>query len=293
MRPTSLKPPSCMVLPTDFQQPARRAFDYAVRLASVCGARLNIVHVIKALSESARESPGSRSLNPLKTAALLELGRLTSRARDAGLHAEHRLLFGGPSDSILEFTADCHAGLIVMGTHGHTGWDRLRLGSTAQAVVRGASCPVLTLQEVVARDSYRHHVKVNLERLLVATDFSPCADAALHYVSGLAARLSAQVCLVHAADEGLSDKVGQRKLNMLVRELQRNGGIAESMSAPGDPVEVILRLAEEWQADVIAVGTQGRRGLSRLLLGSVAESLLRRAGCPLLVVRNRRAGPRR
>ena len=94
-----------------------------------------------------------------------------------------------------------------MGTHGHTGWDRLRLGSTAQAAVRGASCPVLTLPEMVARDSYRHHAKVNLERLLVATDFSPCADAALHYVSGLAARLKAQVCLVHVADEGLSDKL--------------------------------------------------------------------------------------
>ncbi|MCE3223663.1 MAG: putative Universal stress protein [Nitrospira sp.] len=79
---------------------------------------------------------------------------------------------------------------------------------------------------------------------------------------------------------------------MLVRELQQNGGAAESMSAQGHPVEVILRLAEEWQTDMIAVGTQGRRGLSRLLLGSVAESLLRRAGCPLLVVRNRRDGPR-
>jgi nucleotide-binding universal stress UspA family protein len=282
-----------MVLPTDFQQPAQRAFNYAVRLSSVCGARLNIVHVIKTVSESARESPGSRSLNPLKTAALLELGRLTSRARDAGLHAEPHLLFGGPSDSILEFTADCHAGLIVMGTHGRTGWDRLRLGSTAQAVVRGASCPVLTLQEVVARDSYRHHAKVNLGRLLVATDFSPCADAALRYVSGLATGLSAQVCIMHAADEGLADKIAQRKLSMLVRQLQQHGRSAESRSAQGHPVEVILRLAEEWQADMIAVGTQGRRGLSRLLLGSVAESLLRRAGCPVLVVRNRRDGSRR
>jgi len=286
MRTASNPTTSCILLPTDFQQPARRAFTYALKLASVYGARLEIVHVIKTVSESSQVSPDSRSLNPLKTAALLELGRLTSMAKDAGIHAQPRLLFGGPSDCILESSAACHAGLIVMGTHGRTGWDRLRLGSTAQAVVREASCPVLTLQEVVARDSFRHHARVSLDRLLVATDFSPCADAALHAVSGLAARLKAQVCIVHAADEGMAHKLGQRKLKILTRELQRNGIAAESMSAPGDPVEIILRLAEEWQADVIAAGTQGRRGLSRVLLGSVAEALLGRAGCPVLILRN-------
>ncbi|MGZ9274843.1 MAG: universal stress protein [Nitrospira sp.] len=286
MRSTSRPSSPCIVLPTDFQQPARRAFNYALKLASVYGVRLEIVHVIKTVSESSQVSPESRSLNSLKTSALLELGRLTSMAKDAGINAQPRLLFGGPSDCILESAAACHAGLIVMGTHGHTGWDRLRLGSTAQAVVREASCPVLTLQEVVARDSFRHHAKVSLDRLLVATDFSPCADAALRYVSGMAARLKAQVCIVHAADEGMAHKLGQRKLRILTRELQQNGIAAESMSAPGDPVEIILRLAAQWQADVIAAGTQGRRGLSRMLLGSVAETLLGRAGCPVLILRN-------
>ncbi len=286
MRSTSRPSSPCIVLPTDFQQPARRAFNYALKLASVYGVRLEIVHVIKTVSESSQVSPESRSLNSLKTSALLELGRLTNMAKDAGINAQPRLLFGGPSDCILESAAACHAGLIVMGTHGHTGWDRLRLGSTAQAVVREASCPVLTLQEVVARDSFRHHAKVSLDRLLVATDFSPSADAALRYVSGMAARLKAQVCLVHAADEGMAHKLGQRKLRILTRELQRNGIATESMSAPGDPVEVILRLAAQWQADVIAAGTQGRRGLSRMLLGSVAETLLGRAGCPVLILRN-------
>lgn len=287
MRSLSGKTTSCILLPTDFQQPARRAFTYAVKLARVLGARLEIVHVIKAVTESSQVAPDSRYLNPLKTSALLELGRLTSTAKEAGVHAEPSLLFGNPSDCILESAARFHTGLIVMGTHGRTGWDRMRLGSTAQAVVREAPCPVLTLQEVVARDSFRYHAKVSLDRLLVATDFSPCADAALHYVSGLAAQLKAQMCVVHAADEGVAKQVGQRKLNTLTRELQRRGIEAESLCLPGDPVEVILRQAAQWQADVIAVGTQGRTGLSRLVLGSVAEAVLGRAGCPVLIVRNR------
>jgi nucleotide-binding universal stress UspA family protein len=287
MRATSKKSTSCIVLPTDFQQPARRAFTYAVKLATVLGVRLHIVHVIKAVSESSRVSADSRYLNPRKTSALLELGRLARLAKEGGINTEPHLLFGEPSDSILKSAARFHAGLLVMGTHGRTGWDRLRLGSTAEAVVREARCPVLTLQEVVARDSFRHHAKVKLDRLFVATDFSSCADAVLHYLSRLATGLKAKVCVLHAIKEGAAKHIVEQKLNAVTEGLQRRGIEAESLSIPGDPVEIILKQAAEWQADVIAVGTQGRRGLSRLVLGSVAEAVLRRSGCPVLIVRNR------
>lgn len=283
MRAIAKKPTPCILLPTDFQQPARRAFTYALKLATVLKFRLEIVHVIKTVSESAQVSPDNRSLNPLKTSALLELGRIARAAKEAGIHAQPSLLFGSPEDCILESAIRLRAGLIVMGTHGRTGWDRMRLGSTAQAVVREAPCPVLTLQEVVARDSFRHHAKVMLERLLVATDFSPCADWAIRYVTKLAGKLGAQVCVVHASDEGEAKSLVQRKLDRMIRELERNGIQAESVCVAGDPVRVILEQAALWQADVIAVGTQGRTGLSRLVLGSVAEAVLGRAGCPVLI----------
>ncbi|MDR4479902.1 MAG: universal stress protein [Nitrospira sp.] len=285
MRASSHRSVASILLPTDFQQPARRACTYALKLANIYGARLKIVHVIKTLSESSQVSPDHRSLDSIKTSALLELGRLTRLAQDAGIHAEPRLLYGIPGDCILEAAARVNAGLIVMGTHGRMGWDRLRLGSTAQAVVRKASCPVLTLQDVVARDSFRHHAKVSLARLLVATDFSSCADAALRYVSGLALRLKAQLHLVHVSEEGTAQEGGKRKLKRLLRRLEEDGMEASGISLPGDPLSMILKQAEQWQADVIVAGTQGRRGLSRLLLGSVAEGLLGRAACPVLIVR--------
>jgi len=275
------------VLPTDFQQPARRAFTYALKLATVLGTSLNIVHVIKTVSESALVGPQHRSLNPLKTSALLELGRMARAAEDAGLRTESSLLFGAPTDCILESTTRSHAGLIVMGTHGRTGWDRVKLGSTALAVVRAAPCPVLTLQEVVARDSFRHHAKVRLARLLVATDFSSCADGVVRYVTDLVLKLKARMCVVHATDEGEAKLIAQRKLDRVTRELARNGVQGESVCVAGEPVQVILEQAALWQADVIAVGTQGRTGLSRLVLGSVAEAVLGRAGCPVLIANRR------
>ncbi|MGC3976212.1 MAG: universal stress protein [Nitrospira sp.] len=287
MRTITRKPTPCILLPTDFQQPARRAFTYALKLATVLGARLDLVHVIKTISGPGQVTPDYRSLNPLKTSALLELGRMARTANEAGICAEPSLLYGTPMDGILDRATRVHARLIVMGTHGRTGWDRMRLGSTALAVVREAPCPVLTLQEVVARDSFRHHAKVSVARLLVATDFSSCADGMVRYAAQLAGKLGAQICLLHASDEGEAELLAQRKLNGVKRGLEREGVPVEAVCMPGDPVEVILEQAEGWQADVIAVGTQGRTGLRRLVLGSVTEAVLRRAGCPVLIANHR------
>ncbi len=89
--------------------------------------------------------------------------------------------------------------------------------------MREALCPVLTLQEVVARDSFWHHAKVKLDRLFVATDFSSCSDAALHYVSGLATGLKANVCVLHAAAERAGKHIVRQKLNAVTEGLQQRG----------------------------------------------------------------------
>jgi len=81
-------------------------------------------------------------------------------------------------------------------------------------------------------------------------------------------------------------KEGQRKLNGLVAALRRQGIEVDGVCIPGEPIEAILGQAARWEADVIAVDAQSRRGLSRWVLGSIAEGVLRRAGCPVLVVKH-------
>jgi nucleotide-binding universal stress UspA family protein len=290
MRVASKKTTACVLLPTDFQQPARRAFSYGIALARLLGARMEILHVIKIVSDSSGPPPDSRYLRSLKTSALLDLGRLARIAKEAGTHAEPQLDFGAPDACILESVDKTQPKLIVMGTEGRTGWDRLRLGSTAQTVVRQAPCPVLTVHGgLTGGDVVRHPARVRLGRMLAATDFSPCAEEALKAVSALARLIDAKICVVHVAAKERAMKDGQRKLNHLMRELRRKGIEAEGVCLSGEPIETILSQAGGWEADVIAVGTQGQRGLSRLVLGSVAEGVLRRAGCPVLVVK--RAAP--
>jgi nucleotide-binding universal stress UspA family protein len=277
-----------MLLPTDFQQSARRAFLYGVKLAIGIPARLEILHVIKAPVDGPNAARDSRYLRSVKTAALLNLGRLTEAARAKGAQAQPLLRYGVPAACILEVVKQVHAEMIVIGTEGRTGWDRLRLGSTAEAVVREAPCPVLTVHGGLAGDAPGHPARIRLRRLLVATDFSVYAGAALHAVARLAATLDARVCLLHAAEPAADGKPAERRLAKLVQELRYQHIEAESVCAVGDPVETILIQAAAWQADLIAVGTQGRRGLSRLMLGSVAEALLKRAGCPVLTVAKQR-----
>lgn len=286
MKPTMKKTVRPVLLATDFEQASRRAFTYAIKLAGTTGASLQILHVIKTVSESASAAPDRRHLNSIKTAALLELGRLTRLAREAGVHAEPSLRYGVPDACILEAVQRLHPGMIVIGTEGRTGWDRLRLGSTAQTVVRQATCPVLAVHGGLAGDAVRHHARVKLERWLLATDFSSYAEEARRAVCVLTAGSDARIYAVHAAASESALAQGKRKMSGLMEDLRRKDPEAEGLCLPGEPVETILAQAAQWRADVIAVGTQGRRGLSRLLLGSVAEGVLRRAGCPVLVVRN-------
>lgn len=287
-----------ILLATDFSKPARRAYAYALKLSGITKARLVLLHVVKAMPGFETWSPSARrSIQSLRTKALLELGRMVRIAKDDGIAAEYKLIVGIPEDSILKVAEQIRAELIAMGTHGRTGWDRLQLGNTAETLLRHARCPVLTVHASTAADAPVNPRRVKLKTILVALDFSASSEAALRAATWLAQRADARVILVHAAgsvsrkrgravesaDHGV-DRLFQRAVEAARAERSVIGRIVE----PGSPVEVILDQAKRASADLIVTGTNGRRGVERLLLGSVAESIVRRAGCPVLVAK---AGP--
>ncbi len=300
--PRGVKKPTVLVA-TDFMKPAQRAFGYALKMATALDGRLVILHVLKGLDET---PGGLRSeadyLKPLKTAALLELGRLSRIAQDAGLSSEPKLVLGDPVTAVLEEAQSRGADLIVLGTHGRTGWDRLQVGSTAIGVERRAPQAVLTVRGVVAGDAKSAH-RPTLHHLLVATDFSPAAQAALNWAARLAKQGEATLLLVHALEESpnpggpipQSQEQGRKgpddhqppeqRLETLVSSLKGQGLTAEGICVSGMPVQVILDEAARCAADVIVMGTEGKRGLSRMMLGSVAEQVIRRSGCPVLTAK--------
>jgi nucleotide-binding universal stress UspA family protein len=272
------------VHPTDFQLAARRAFFHAVKLAGVLDRQLKIVHVIKTPVDRHGVARHSRYLHSLRTSALLALGRLTRTAKEAGASAEPLLLYGEPSLSILHTVKQTGASLVVMGTEGRTGWDRLRIGSTAETLTRKAPCPVLSVHAGLAGDLPHHAARVRLRRLLLATDFSRYADAALRLLCDLALKLDASVSVFHVAGRSSELKHAELLVAKRIQTLRHHQIEAEGLCVVGDTVEAIFAQAAAWRADLIAVGTRQAGGLSRLTLGSVAEALLKRAGCPVLTI---------
>jgi nucleotide-binding universal stress UspA family protein len=139
-----------LLCPTDFSEPSLCALVVAVELAQHFGAELALLHVITPLPTL--PAPMVSSLNvasyqsQLRKAGEQELAALAAKQLPPGLAARLLVATGDAADEIVRAAADAEAGLVVIATHGRTGWRRFVSGSVTEKVVRLASCPVLTIR---------------------------------------------------------------------------------------------------------------------------------------------------
>ena len=133
-----------ILFPTDFSDASHGALKYATVLARDSGATLLILHVEDWIPPLSGEM-----YMPTKSFSNPELKKLLAKVvpADKQVAYEHLFVVGEPSDSILRIAKEQHVDLIVMGTHGRTGLGRLLMGSVAEAIVRRAECPVLTVKQ--------------------------------------------------------------------------------------------------------------------------------------------------
>jgi nucleotide-binding universal stress UspA family protein len=181
-------------------------------------------------------------------------------------------------EGILEEAAEHRPDLIIMGRHGYSGLTRLLMGSTTARVIGHSPCHVMVVPQ---------GVPLNFQRLLVACDGSPYSEAAWAEALYLAQSMgSPMVAVSVAADE--RDIPGATKvIQSLQRAAEARGLILDSMVPVGRPEEGIIKAADFKQASLIIVGSHGRTGLIRLLMGSVAERVIGHAACPVLVVKQK------
>jgi universal stress protein A len=149
-------------------------------------------------------------------------------------------------------------------------------------------------------------MSANIERIVVATDFSRASDAALDYASDLARTLGASIHLVHVIEESFTgwelyvrdaqevrERIyanAQTSLSLLASSQRKRQLIVTTELRHGAAADAVARAAADARADLIVVGTHGRSGVPHMLLGSVAERIIRNAPCPVLAVRQVRAG---
>lgn len=282
---------SHILAPTDFSEASESSSQWARWLAERLGARVTFLHALEAewwtVPEQVSDHP--HTLQQLRDSAVRwaeeELRRWSQRLGGG----EVALREGSAREVVPQACAELQADLVCMGTHGRTGLARVFFGSVAEHVVRASPVPVLTV---------RPHHPPRLDRVLVATDFSPPAEEAMAWARTLAAACGAEVILLHVVEldpetfatvprEVLAPAVGEQIRDYLVERATRRLG---TVARKGERMEVrlgtagsgLVQAAQELQVDLVCMGTRGHRGLAHLVLGSVAEYVLRRSRIPVL-----------
>lgn len=285
----------------DLSEGSDLALERAAAIATLHGAELVLVHA------QADDAPLDGTTNDM----LAQLGEVSAAMRVAearalaerltqltarGLRARLVTRTGPPAEVLTACALEENADLIAVGSQGLTGIHRFLIGSVAASTIREATCDVLVCRGPVTRAAFA--------RPLVATDFSPAAAKALAH----AARLTtpgAPLEIIHAwqlpAGSWGATLLGQARFPWsTVRDAVLDAAKAQAAKAEheaaslghpvhvalvqGPPTSVITHAAESGGHDLIAVGAHGKRGVRRLLLGSVAESTIRHAPCSVLVV---------
>jgi nucleotide-binding universal stress UspA family protein len=284
-----MSPSQVILHPTDFSDPAGHAFALAGSLARGQGARLIVLHVPEPLSATThRRQVGGRVIGrPFE-----RLWRQLEQLRPEGpeVSVEHRLTPGDAATEILRAARETGCALIVMGTQGRTGLARLVMGSVTEQVVRGAPCPVVTVR---AQPGPAAPVRT----ILHPTDFSQPCEAAFEVACSLARDHGAGMIVIHVIappppplGRALPPPLPATHRDELEDMLRRHKASAPGVQMTcrledGDPAGRVVDAALAARCDLIVMGTNGRGGLGRLLLGSVAERVLRTAPCPVVTVK--------
>jgi nucleotide-binding universal stress UspA family protein len=294
-----------MFFATDGSQGSATAEAYAFGLARSWGASLTVMHVLEFPSGLNPENPVNQLyLAELMKQATQELVELKARAAGQGIWAETKIVTGIPSEEVLAAATGEEPDLIVVGTRGKTGLAHVLLGSTAERIIRAAPCPVLAVRAELHEDEKKggsRHNPSGIQRILVPIDFSDCSLDALEYGALAAQRSTASIRILHVLEPvsyGLDFTLPHaakrdhdrtaiiKRLTDLSATLTSSWLVSDFVISGGSPADSILNAAVAHDADLIVMGTHGRRGLSRALFGSVAEFVLRKASCPVLTVRS-------
>jgi nucleotide-binding universal stress UspA family protein len=301
MLPQPPKPIKAILCPTDFSLFSSRALRHATVLAQQHAAKLKVLHVVPGVTSYAGGSPyfpaPLAAIHALRDHAEAEMRSFVAPAVEARVPVQTEVREGEAWREIVAAAEELPADLVVMGTHGRGGFERLFLGSVAEKLLRRLPCPVLT---VCHEEGRTWEAPGLVRRILCATDLSATSPDTIAFALSLAAKNQAQVTLLHVVEavpataeplylpaslrEELERKARQELHEAAQEAAARFGVEIDERLGGGRPYAEILRVAAEERADLLVMGP-GRGVLDRLLLGSNAHHVVREATCPVLTVR--------
>jgi nucleotide-binding universal stress UspA family protein len=290
-----------IVVPTDFSESSREALCYAGALAERYKAKVLLLHIMESdIMTPLRAAEGGQDLTKkLKTdrqSYLEDLKKLDDVAR---IKVETRIAEGVPAYEIIETAKDYGGELLVLGTHGLTGPQRVFFGSVAERVVRMAPMPVLTVRRPehgFVDCSIGVRRIVGLKNILMPTDFSEASVYSARYACALAKEYGARLHVLHVASTTATGPDGESLEKELKQQAQESIGLFMTRECKelevvrevkaGTPFQEIVAEARKKEADLVVMGTHGRTFLKYAILGSVASKVVGKAPCPVLTVKH-------
>jgi nucleotide-binding universal stress UspA family protein len=286
----------------------------AAAVATRYGAAVEVLHVVPAFDVAVAEpplpvgSPPGRPAPVSRDDIVAELQRAVDRAGATARAPRLLAQEGRAHELIVHRAAAWPADLIVMGTHGRTGFNRLFLGSITEKVVHTVACPVLTVPPAAPATLT---VPVAFTRILCPIDFSPASLNALRFALELGRQAGGRVTVLHALeyidpqtreylathspDAVIDPAVGHHARQLVAKARERLDAHLAGESQAGSVIEAVVAVNRAYRAvlhrvalepvDLIVMGAQGSDGLELLLFGSNTHHVLRAATCPVLTVR--------
>ena len=292
-----------ILFPTDFSSVAEDAFAHAAHLALQTGATVYVFNVVTPGTGEGSNPMDFLPVEPVEGPAMdgakpqrMEVQTVTQeRGTVPVVYAQTES--ASPETAIVEHATEHDVDLVVMGTHGRKGMDRLLSGSVAEEVVRQAPCPVFT---VLAQGEDAPQTPI--DRILVPVDLSEQSPLVVEHAAALGETYGAPLDLLHVVEEAAFPSAygvdplsptqpdvqerAREALEALAAEIEGAGAAVRTHVLAGYAARDIVDFASEQAADLIVMATHGRTGLQRFLIGSVTEKVVRSAPCPVFTVKS-------
>ncbi len=271
---------------TDDSPPSHGAVKAGLELGRTCHCQVHLLQVVELAAFVEYSQPESLAIPPQVMTDLLAIRQEKAReslaawqkqAADQGVQLQIHLRLGANVlQEIMDAVQEISPDLILIGRRGHSGLARLLLGSISARVIGHSPVNVLLVPK---------EAPLRFDKLLVASDGSPFSAAACREAFRLAAHTKASLLALAVAHGDLAGAAAADIVLNLKAEADRRALPLETLALSGRPYQVILEVAQQRAVDLIILGSHGRTGLPRLLMGSVTERVIGQSLCPVLVVK--------
>lgn len=271
-----------ILVATDFSETSARALEQALSLARQYNSRIYLIHVIPVdlmmapeLAEASREK--------MRSAAQQGMERILASGIFCGVSHEEIIVEGSLWPSIDALIKKLGIDLIVVGAHGKGFIQKLLIGSSAEEIFRQARVPVLTVGPAVWREPF---YGVELKNILFATAFGPGAERQAAYAFSLAQEHRSRLTLLHVQQQPDEEQAIVHQLRELIPSGVELHCLPLFRVEQGLPVNKILRVAEDTQANLIVIGAKSRKALAGHVPHTKAYQVVCGASCPVLTIKS-------